>query len=222
MRNGYATVRPFVRMVMAVAIIVALAAQFQLFISRDDAVKLNFFSFFTVESNIAAAFVLLAGEYRTGSLLERFARAIRPGVTLYMTMTGIIYAVLLAPASADVGLTAQWVDVIVHELGPLVVFLDWILAPPQRRPAFRDVRGWLVFPVVYVVYSLIRGPIADWYPYPFLDPNLDGGAGKVAIMVVVLIPCVVLMALGLVKLTSIGQPASTPAIEPAAGGPIVN
>lgn len=217
MRNAYSSARPFVRLVTAVAIIVALAAQFQIFIGRADAVKLNFFSFFTVESNIAAAFVLIALEFRPGALLERLARAIRPAVTLYMTMTGIIYAVLLAPASADVGLTAQWVDVVVHELGPLVLFVDWILAPPERRPVVRDLRNWLVFPVVYVAYSLIRGPIADWYPYPFLDPNLDGGAGKVAIMVVVLIPCVVVMAVGLVKLASAGRltpgPTPTPATE---------
>jgi hypothetical protein len=198
-------VRSYVRLATSIAIVVALTAQFQLAITRGNFVKVNFFSFFTVESNIAAAFVLIALEFREASALERLARAIRPPVTLYMTMTGVIYAVLLAPASADVGLTAQWVDVIVHEIAPLVVFLDWILAPPQRRPVLRDLRLWLIFPVVYVVYSLIRGPIADWYPYPFLDPNLDGGAGKVAIMVVVLVPCVALMAVGLVKLATLGR-----------------
>ena len=200
--------RPYVRLATAVAIIVALTAQFQLAIDRGNFVKANFFSCFTVESNIAAVFVLLALEFRSGTRLERFARNLRPAVTLYMTMTGVIYAVLLAPASADVGLTAQWVDVIVHEIGPLVVFADWVLAPPDRRPTLRDVRAWVVFPVVYVVYSLIRGPIAHWYPYPFLDPNLDGGAGKVAITIVVLVPCVVLLAVGLVKLAAIGR--STP------------
>jgi hypothetical protein len=198
--------RPFVRLATAVAIIVALTAQFQLAITRGNFDKANFFSYFTVESNIAAVFVLLALEFATGSALRRLATIVRPAVTLYMTMTGVIYAVLLAPASADVGLTAQWVDVIVHEIGPLVVFVDWILAPPERRPVMRDIGAWLIFPVVYLVYSLIRGPIADWYPYPFLDPNLDGGAGKVAITVVVLIPCVVLIAAGLVKLASRGRP----------------
>ena len=202
--------RPYVRLATAVAIIVALTAQFQLAISRGNFDKANFFSYFTVESNIAAVFVLLALEFRRGSQLETFAGAIRPAVTLYMTMTGVIYAVLLAPASADVGLTAHWVDVIVHEIGPLVVFADWVLAPPDRRPTLRDMRAWLIFPIVYAVYSLIRGPIADWYPYPFLDPNLDGGAGKVAITIVALVPCVVLIAIGLVKLAAIGR--SNPAL----------
>jgi hypothetical protein len=207
-RQTYALARPFLRLATAVAIVVALTAQFQLAITRGNFDKANFFSYFTVESNIAAVFVLLALEFATGSALRRLATIIRPAVTLYMTMTGVIYAVLLAPASADVGLTAQWVDVIVHEIGPLVVFVDWILAPPERRPVMHDIGAWLIFPVVYLVYSLIRGPIADWYPYPFLDPNLDGGAGKVAIMVIVLIPCVVLIAVGLVKLATRGRPVT--------------
>jgi hypothetical protein len=207
----YAAARPFVRLATSIAVVVALTAQFQLAITRGNFDKVNFFSYFTVESNIAAAFVLVALEFRDGSRLERLARAIRPAVTLYMTMTGVIYAVLLAPATADVGLTAQWVDVIVHEIAPLVVFVDWILSPPDEPPVVRDIGKWLIFPVVYLVYSLVRGPIADWYPYPFLDPNLDGGAAKVAIMVVVLIPCVVVMAWGLVKLASLGRTRSAPA-----------
>ena len=34
------------------------------------------------------------------------------------------------------------------------------------------------FPLLYVVYSLIRGPFVNWYPYPFLDPRI-GGYGRV-------------------------------------------
>jgi hypothetical protein len=26
-----------------------------------------------------------------------------------------------------------------------------------------------------MLYSLIRGPIADWYPYPFLNPDENEG-----------------------------------------------
>jgi hypothetical protein len=33
----------------------------------------------------------------------------------------------------------------------------------------------LVVPVAYCSYSLIRGPIVDWYPYPFLNPEAAGG-----------------------------------------------
>ena len=88
-----------------------------------------------------------------------------------MTITFLVYNVLLAPASADVGLTARWVDLVVHVVGPLVVALDWVVDPPRRWLSTRVVAGWMIFPAAYFAYSLIRGPIVDWYPYPFLDPN---------------------------------------------------
>ncbi len=40
---------------------------------------------------------------------------------------------------------------------------------------------WFIFPLGYLLYSLIRGPIAHWYPYPFLNPDKAGGYGGVGI-----------------------------------------
>lgn len=33
---------------------------------------------------------------------------------------------------------------------------------------------WLVYPFVYLVYTLIRGSITGTYPYPFLDVSTIG------------------------------------------------
>ena len=52
---------------------------------------------------------------------------------------------------------------------------------PVRRIGFRTALPWLGVPLVYVAYSLLRGPLVDWYPYPFLDPA-DGGYGRVAVV----------------------------------------
>jgi hypothetical protein len=35
--------------------------------------------------------------------------------------------------------------------------------------------------LVWVVFTLIRGAIENWYPYPFLDPA-NGGYGSVAVV----------------------------------------
>ncbi len=39
---------------------------------------------------------------------------------------------------------------------------------------------WLTFPSAWLLYTLVRGPVAGWYPYPFLDPA-HGGYGSVAL-----------------------------------------
>jgi hypothetical protein len=46
---------------------------------------------------------------------------------------------------------------------------------------FKQALIWLAYPLVFCAYSLIRGPIVGWYPYPFLDPDLSGGYGGVAL-----------------------------------------
>ena len=40
---------------------------------------------------------------------------------------------------------------------------------------------WLAFPAVYLGYTIIRGALTGWYPYPFLDPSQTDGYGGVAI-----------------------------------------
>jgi hypothetical protein len=192
-----ATVLRVVRAAVAALVVVALAAQFVQG-RRDNGLQAeNFFSYFTVLSNCAAAVVLAVLAARPSlASAPRFAVA-RGAVTLYMVVTALVYAALLAPASADVGLTEPWVDAVVHEVAPVLVLLDWLIDPPGRRLSLRQVATWLIFPAVYLVYSLVRGPIADWYPYPFLDPDHStGGYALVGITSAgILVTVIVLAAL---------------------------
>lgn len=207
MTDRYIAARPWVRLFTGLAIVVAIAAQCQSLSSAGIFRPANVFSFFTIQSNLLAAFMLLGSEFRSGTSVHRLADAIRPGVVLYMSMTGVVYAVLLAPVAADVGLTAKWVDTIVHVIAPIVVLADWLLSPPARRPEMADIPKWLVFPVAWLVYSFIRGGLVDWYPYPFIDPRPDvphaaGSWPAVLAMVAVVTAAVLLFAWGLVALTA--------------------
>ena len=168
----------------------------------------NFFSFFTIESNLVAIVVLLVG----GAVDPR-ARGwawVRGAVTFFMVVTGIVYAVLLA--NADVGLIAAWVNSVLHEVLPAVLLVDWLCFPPWP---FGPVVGgpvvggsvdggrpwpalaWLAYPLAYLAYSLSRGAAVGWYPYPFLDPRHPGGYGRVALYCVVLAAMMALLALGI-------------------------
>lgn len=127
----------------------------------------NFVSYFTIESNLAGIVVLSAAAVRV-PMPPRF-EAIRGAVTLYLVVTGIIYNALLR--DVGVGIAAEWTNVVVHLVMPVVVLFDWLLVPPARAIAARTALIWLAYPLCYLAYSVVRGPIVDWYPYPFIDPG---------------------------------------------------
>lgn len=139
---------------------------------------LNFFSYFTILGNCCATVVLGVGG--VAMLLGRrgVPDGVRGAVTCYMVVTGIIYFVVLQADQA--GQVAPWIDDVVHRIMPVVVLVDWLVVPPRVLQSYKILRYWLIFPIAYVTYSLIRGHFADWYPYPFLDPR-GRGYGHVAL-----------------------------------------
>lgn len=144
----------------------------------------NFLSYFTIESNILAGLVLVATGLMPLTARPGWWDRLRGAATLYMVTTGLVYNTLLL--NVDVGDLAPWANNVLHRVIPLVMLADWLIAPPRQRIERRTALLWLIFPILYCAYSLIRGPSADFYPYPFLDPRLDGGYGRVAIFIVVL------------------------------------
>jgi hypothetical protein len=155
--------------VTGVAIVAAIAGQLQYLADAGLLRTVNFFSFFTIDSNVLAALTLIGLEVGATTPLGRFARWARGGVTLYMTMTGVIYAVLLAPIAADVSTQLDWVNLVVHVIAPAVLLVDRLTSPPEPLPTAHAVVAWLVFPVAWVAYTVVRGPAVGWYPYPFID-----------------------------------------------------
>ena len=94
---------------------------------------------------------------------------------------------------------------------PIVVFLDWLIVPPSSTISMREATWWLGFPVVWTIYTMIRGAIVDWYPYPFLDPRLHGPVEIAATLVGIALFIAVVIA----AVHWIGN-ARTDALRPAA------
>ncbi len=139
----------------------------------------NFFSFFTIQSNLVAAAVLLwVSSGAAARWPAQTVDLVRGAAVLYMSVTGVVYGLLLA--GLELQLTLPWVDTVLHRLMPLVLVFDWLIEPPSERLELRRALVWLVYPLAYAAYSLVRGPFAGWYPYPFLDPG-QGGYGVVAL-----------------------------------------
>ncbi len=150
----------------------------------------NFFSYFTIQSNILGVLVLFIGGLRDSA--TRAWQLFRGAGTLYLTITGIIYAVLLA--EVDVQMDGQWTNAALHKVMPLAILLDWLIIPAGIKLAPKLIGWWLLYPIAYGVYTLIRGPIVDWYPYPFIDPRSQGYLAMSGKLVLIVIFFVILAA----------------------------
>jgi len=147
----------------------------------------NFFSFFTIQTNILVfiTFILSALSVASGKQ-KRWLDILRAISTVYILVVGIGFAVLLSGLE-NVALTAvPWDNTVLHYIIPIAVLIDFIIDCPKKKISFNTGLLWIAFPIIYVLYSLIRGAIVGWYPYPFLDPGLKG-VGGVALTVAGLI-----------------------------------
>lgn len=169
------------RLLMAAAVVAAIITQLSNTIRIGNSV-VNFFSFFTIQSNIigaaAVTIAALAGPSARGTV---WLSQLRGAATLYMAITGMIFSLLLS--GADVQTPIPWVNSTLHYVFPLFIVIDWLVDRSVRALSFKQGLVFLVYPVAYGAYCLIRGPIVDWYPYPFLDPR-DHGYPYVVVMMV--------------------------------------
>lgn len=135
----------------------------------------NFFSYFTIQSNIFAAVMLLVSAYAILSKRRRQGlSSYRGAATLYMVITGLVFSILLSGIKGAHFTAVPRDNIILHYIMPVAVLLDWLIDAVPKRVPFRRALGWIIYPLIYVVYTLIRGKVVGWYPYPFLNPGLHG------------------------------------------------
>jgi len=172
---------------------------------RGKFAPFNFFSYFTVESNLFAAAILIVSASALAQGIHGHSLALlRGAATLYMVTTGLVFAVLLSGIKG-VELTAvPWDNIVLHYLMPLALALDWFVDLPRQRLVFRQAAVWLAFPLIYIVYSLIRGRVVGWYPYPFVDPSTHGYSGVAGTSVAIAL-VVVAFIWGLTRFTQVAR-----------------
>jgi hypothetical protein len=158
----------------------------------------RFFTFFTILTNILVALCL------TMLLIDPDKGIFtRPGsqaaIAAYITVVGIVYNIILRSLWAPQG----WqliVNELLHSVIPVYFIIYWLVFSPKAGLQWKNMLGWLVFPVAYLVLIMIRGALSDWYPYPFVDV-LTLGYAKVLInsagmVVFFLLVSVIFIALG--------------------------
>ena len=206
--RAWTTAWQIARIATAIALVSATAAQFSRTVgnaltkteahaSHLPTVISNFFSYFTIESNLSSAILLVVAAIWTWTR-GRDGRREPAGLSLllacvstYMIVTGVVYNILLRGIE-DPTTSVAWANEVLHVVGPLFLLADVLVAPRRGALPWRALAVVIAFPVVWAVYTLIRanaitGPATGnpwWYPYPFLDPHLQGGYGGVALNIV--------------------------------------
>lgn len=133
------------------------------------------FSTYTIQSNLLVLIWLsIATIFQEKYKAHWFFNGIIHGaITLYITVTFIIFAILLAPLYHPTGIGA-YTNLIVHYLVPIAFITDTVLTEIKHEYSWKYIIFWLVYPIFYLILTLIRGYITGDYIYPFLDLNSMG------------------------------------------------
>ena len=164
------------RLAFASVAIVGMTYQFAV-LNGPGYAKGNFFSFFTIQSNIIAVAALFLLVLVPSERRLPWFDGVRSAAVLYIAITGVVFALLLAGLQEELQTTTPWVDFVVHKLMPVVLVADWLVDPPRHRLPWWTVLAWLAYPFAWITYTLVRGEIVDWYPYPFVDVSKLGYGG---------------------------------------------
>lgn len=179
------------RIAAGLLVLAAIATQIVDQVAHDAFVPEEYFSYFTIESSIINVAVLLAAGWFAWqrSAVDRLDRrgqlftSIRMSIVAYAVVTAGVYNVLLRhlPSEGFVGI--QWPNEVMHVWIPIFIALDWLFAPDRPALAWRRMGIAVVYPLAWVAFTLLRGAVTGWYPYPFLEPFGPGGWGSVLLYI---------------------------------------
>jgi hypothetical protein len=141
------------------------------FSSKADRIA-NIFCFFTILSNLlfaATNAVLAIDPHRRTPLFS----GLRLSGVLSMIVTGVVFHLALRGLH-DLHGTAKAADFLLHTVSPVLAVVSWLFIGPRGVVSRRVIGLTLIYPILWLVATLIRGAIVGFYPYPFLDATTHG------------------------------------------------
>ncbi len=137
----------------------------------------NYFSFFTVLTNTLVAVVLTCVATRQPSKGRTFFLQpwVTSGIAVSIIVVGVAYNLLLRQLWQPQGL--QWLaNELLHDVMPVLFTLYWWFCVPKGSLRVGHIGVWVLYPVLYFAYTLLRGHLLGVYPYPFIDVEKLGYA----------------------------------------------
>lgn len=155
--------------------------QYLIFYSRWEAGAsllgglINFFSFFTVLTNTLVVVVLSYALVKRESAAKRFflAPTVSSAIATSIVVVSLVYNLLLRHLWTPTGF--QFIaDELLHDVLPVLFVIYWWRCVPKRTLHFKHIGVWVIYPLVYFGYVLLRGHLLGQYQYPFIDVDSLG------------------------------------------------
>lgn len=161
---------------LGLAALWAVISRFFIDLGEDGATPLSALwamaYYFTVWTNAGVGLSMTVSALRGRS----FPASFDAGLTVAIVIVGVVYHLLLASLVDFTGLS-WWVNQVFHTAVPILAVIHWWVVAPKSGLRYVRIVTWLVYPLVYVIYALIRGGLTGGYPYPFLDVAEQGWGG---------------------------------------------
>ena len=135
----------------------------------------NFFSFFTVLTNTLVAVVLSYAVVHRDSAVKRYflAPGVSSAIAVNIVLVSLAYNVLLRHLWQPEGF--QFIaDELLHDVMPLLFVVYWWRCVPKGALRFKHIGLWVLYPLAYFAYVLLRGDLLGQYQYPFIDVGTLG------------------------------------------------
>jgi hypothetical protein len=135
---------------------------------------IEYFSYFTIVSNIVVA--VSTGLFAADpARRERWAGALRMAGVVMITVTGIVYHVLLAADNDPTGIGLV-TDLGLHTVVPVVTVVGWVVVGPHRQFGAHTLALAMMLPLAWLTYALVREAVVGEALYPFMSVAENGGA----------------------------------------------
>jgi hypothetical protein len=135
---------------------------------------IRYFSYFTILTNLLVA-ICFTSLVVTDNKGNRFFN--RPStitaVTVYILIVGLVYNLVLRSLWDPQGLQLL-ADNLLHSLTPLLALIYWFVYVSTKEINWKQTGSWTLFPLVYLIYVMIRGSFSNFYPYFFIDASKLG------------------------------------------------
>ena len=135
----------------------------------------NFFSFFTVLTNTLVVVVLSYAVVHRDSAAKRFflAPRVSSAIAVSIVLVSLAYNLLLRHLWQPEGF--QFIaDELLHDVMPLLFVVYWWRCVPKGTLQCKHIGLWVLYPLVYFAYVLLRGDLLGQYQYPFFDVGTLG------------------------------------------------